>query len=298
MLVIPDRRLPGADEIARVVRDVITAGGGGVATANERANSLLRLATQSLAQGYRCITVVGDDTSFREVMQSIFDAGLVGHDVTVGFIPAVPDCDVVRTFGLPTDPRQAALHLLGEAVYDLDLGRVTALGSDGDELTAVFAQVSEVGSGATIARGAEGRRGSTRRIGRFIAYWKAILMAKGKSIVVTADRRTWEGKATGVIVGNCPFFHEGIRVSPRSFPGDGVLDVLVHHGPRSDMITSLPKAYRGEHLPHPRIAELRAKIGVTVEVVGTPMPVHADGWVIGTTPARYVVMPAAVRLKI
>ena len=50
-----------------------------------------------------------------------------------------------------------------------------------------------------------------------------------------------------------------MKVSPRSYPGDGVLDVLVFKGPKSDSFTLLPKLYRGEHIPHDHIEEFRVK---------------------------------------
>ena len=43
--------------------------------------------------------------------------------------------------------------------------------------------------------------------------------------------RTWEGEAWNVVVANAQFTDGGLRLSPRSFPGDGVLDALVFTGP-------------------------------------------------------------------
>ena len=54
--------------------------------------------------------------------------------------------------------------------------------------------------------------------------------------------------------------------------------------------------YRGTHLPHRNIAELRVSC-VTVEA-DAPYPIEADGEVLGTTPATFEVIPAALRLKV
>ena len=76
----------------------------------------------------------------------------------------------------------------------------------------------------------------------------------------------YEGPAFNVIVGNAQFASGGMRLSPRSFPGDGVADVLVFTGPRSDAYTLLPAMYRhGDHVPHPHIREMRAKIRVSID---------------------------------
>jgi diacylglycerol kinase (ATP) len=96
-------------------------------------------------------------------------------------------------------------------------------------------------------------------------------------------------------VGNCQF-DGGMRVSPRSFPGDGVLDVLIHHGPRSEAFTLLPKVYQGDQVPHPNIKEYR---GRTVHITADqPLAVEADGEVLGTTPASFEVLHEVLALKI
>ena len=99
-----------------------------------------------------------------------------------------------------------------------------------------------------------------------------------------------------MVVGNGRFGTGGFRVSPRSFPGDGVLEVLVHHGPKSQAFTSLPKSHHGEQVPSPHIAELR---GNRVRVVTDPaLRVAVDGLAIGRTPAVFEVLPRALRLKV
>ena len=67
------------------------------------------------------------------------------------------------------------------------------------------------------------------------------------------------------MIGNGQFADGGIRLSPRSFPGDGVLDALVFTGPKSDAYRMLPRIFRhGDHLPDPNIKELRAKLKIDV----------------------------------
>ena len=85
-------------------------------------------------------------------------------------------------------------------------------------------------------------------------------------------------------------------MSPRSWPSDGYIDVLVMKGPESDAFTILNKAVLGEHLPHPNIVEYRCRT-LSVETA-RPWPIQADGLVVGTTPASFEVLPQAIRLKI
>jgi diacylglycerol kinase (ATP) len=72
--------------------------------------------------------------------------------------------------------------------------------------------------------------------------------------------------------------------------------VLVFKGPKSDSFTTLPKVYKGEHVPHPNVVELKGKeIRVDAD---RPLPVEADGETLGTTPASFDVLPQIVNLKI
>jgi diacylglycerol kinase (ATP) len=97
-------------------------------------------------------------------------------------------------------------------------------------------------------------------------------------------------------VANCRFYGGGMQISPKSDPGDCLLDVLVMTGPKSDSFTTLPKVYRGAHLPHRHIAELRAgQLRVEAE---TPFPVEADGEILGSTPASFGIIPGVIRLKV
>lgn len=297
LVVIADPSVALADEAARRAVEIAIDSGVEASLAPPTPDVAIATAT-ALASGSRYVGVAGDDRSFQALVQGVTDAGFTQGEVTVAIIPADPTCDLIRTFGLPNDPARAARHLSGDNMYELDLARVIARGPDGDDVSMVFAQVSEIGAGAELAKSAVGRPPATRARGRFLTFWRTTLRGRTMDVAVTVDRKTWKGSAANIVIGNCIFFHDGLRVSPRSYPGDNMLDVLVMHGTRADAITMLPKMYRGDHLPHPSIEEFRAKIGVSVDGDGLHAPVHADGVLVGTTPVRYVVMPGAVKLKL
>jgi diacylglycerol kinase family enzyme len=77
---------------------------------------------------------------------------------------------------------------------------------------------------------------------------------------------------------------------------DGLLDVLlIGDLTKRDLLLTLPKTYRGTHLPHPKAELLR---GSTVEVdAPTQLPIELDGEQPGTTPARFEVVSRALRLR-
>ena len=130
----------------------------------------------------------------------------------------------------------------------------------------------------------------------FFGFWLSIGKYRPTEVTVRADRKEFSGRANNVVVANCQFFGGGMKISPRSYPGDGLLDVQITTGPKSEAFTLLPKVYRGEHVPHPHIKEMRGKV---IQVDGErPLPIEGDGEVLGTTPATFTVLPHVLRLKI
>jgi diacylglycerol kinase (ATP) len=115
---------------------------------------------------------------------------------------------------------------------------------------------------------------------------------------VTVDGRARELRTWSVIIGNGQFADGGLRLSPRSFPGDGVLDASIFTGPRSDAYRLLPRMFRhGDHIPDPGITELRARLSLQLEPA-VPWPVVADGELIGRTPVAFQVVPRQILLKV
>jgi diacylglycerol kinase (ATP) len=171
---------------------------------------------------------------------------------------------------------------------------VTVAGSEGSGVTGYFVNIAQAGLGGDIV--ARSTRLPLGRSRRFVAFWASLAASRRAHVQLSGDRRTWEGAVHNIVVANCQYNADGVRISPRSWPGDGYLDVLVMTGPRSDAFTILPRAYRGEHLPHRNIVEYRCR-RLTVES-DRPMRVEADGQVLGSTPATFEIIPQSLRLKV
>jgi diacylglycerol kinase family enzyme len=100
-----------------------------------------------------------------------------------------------------------------------------------------------------------------------------------------------------VVAANGRFVGGGMMLCPRAEPDDGVLDVLlIGDVTKRDLAFVLPKAYKGNHLPHPRLEELRGRV-VTIDAP-EPLPIELDGEQPGTTPARLEIVPNALRVRV
>ncbi len=259
---------------------------------------LTRRGREALDEGYRFLAAVGDDATVQDVVNGMFrDGRPITQAAVLGIVPANAGCDLSLSFGLPGDVDGAIEHLLGANTYPLDVMKIAVTGPDGERVIRYAHNVAEVGfhAAAMIATGRGGRWSNARR---FLGFWRAYMRSGAQVLTIGTDRTTIEQRSWSVIVGNGQFADGGIRMSPRSFPGDGVIDALVFTGPRSDAYRMLPRMFRhGDHIPDPNIKELRAKLKIDIDAP-QPMPVIADGRPLGTTPVTFQVVPQQILLKV
>jgi diacylglycerol kinase (ATP) len=258
-----------------------------------------RFAREALEAGGRFVVAVGGDGTVHEVVNGMLaaDGTPIVEDAVLGVVAAGSGSDFIRTFGLPGDATRACSHLTGDNTYPLDIGRVRYTTTPGHEDARYFVNVAEAGLGAAVTARAERMSSRLGQSKYFLGFWLTLPRFKLAHVRIQADRKTYEGPAYMVVVGNAQYYGGGMKVSPRSYPGDGVLDVLVFKGPKSDSFTLLPKIYRGEHIPNDHIEEFRVKRELTVEA-DRPLPIEADGEVLGWTPARFDVLAQPLVMKL
>jgi diacylglycerol kinase (ATP) len=258
-----------------------------------------RFARQALEGGGRFLVAVGGDGTVHEVVNGMLDeeGKPLIPDAVLGVVGAGSGCDFIRTFGLPGDATRACHHLTGENTYPLDVGKITYTTPNGERSVRYFVNIAEVGLGAAVAARAERMSPRLGRSKYFLGFWLTLPGFKLAEVRVVAGRKTYEGPAYLVVIGNAQYYGGGMKVSPRSYPGDGVLDCLIFKGPKSDSFTMLPKIYRGEHLPHDHVEEFRVKSELVVEA-DRALPIESDGEVLGTTPVTFEVLAQPIQLKL
>jgi diacylglycerol kinase family enzyme len=217
----------------------------------------------------------------------------------LGVVAAGSGSDLPLSFGLPGDTERAVGHLAGADTYPFDLMKIAVTGPDGERRIRYAHNVAEIGfhAAATIAAARGGPRFHNWK--RFTAFWRAYTRTRVTPVAIGTDRRTIELDAWSVVIGNGQFTDGGIRLSPRSFPGDGVLEGLVFTGPKSNAYRLLPRIFRhGDHVPDPSITEVHAKLKIDVTVATRALPVVADGQPLGVTPVTFQVVPQQILLKV
>jgi len=280
--------LPG---IERALRDagldyrIARTGGRGHAT---------ELAREALRGGARYLVAAGGDGTVHEVVNGMLgdDGRPVAADAVLGVVACGSGCDFVRSFGLSGDVAAAVRRLAaGDGVRRIDVARLTCAPG----VTRYFVNIAEAGLGGTVVARTAGLPGFLGAARYLAGFWLTLPGFRPATVRLEADGQAYQWRAHNVVVANCRFYGGGMQISPASEPDDGALDVLVMAGPKSEAFTTVPRVYRGTHLPHRNIATLRAaRLRVDAD---PPFDIEADGEVLGTTPATFEVIPGAIRLK-
>jgi diacylglycerol kinase family enzyme len=119
-------------------------------------------------------------------------------------------------------------------------------------------------------------------------------------LVIDADGQRFHVRALQVTVSNAPYVGAAYALAPEARVDDGLLDVVIFRGLSAIRIMlHMALVAGGRRLPSPPGVQLvRAR---SVQVAGRrrrPLLVHADGEMIGVTPAHFEVLPAALRVMV
>ena len=271
------------------------AGLSGDALFSERQGHLAELARNAAEGGARLLVVVGGDGSVNETVNGIAD---LGSPPELAIIPRGTGWDFVRTFAIPRRVEAAAAVALNGPIRMVDLGRVSYRAWDGSAAEAVFANVASAGMSGAIAKRANE---TTKALGGKASYLWALLAVftrwSANEMHVTVDGEERHGPMFDVVVGNGRFFGGGMKICPEAAPDDGLLDVVtIGDVTKRDLVSTMPRIYRGTYLPHPKAELLRGR-ALTVDSEAA-VPIELDGEQPGTTPARLEALPGRLRLRV
>ena len=214
-------------------------------------------------------------------------------------IPLGTGMDFVRTYGIPSRFEGAVQVAAGDATRTIDLGRVEYREWSGREATRYLANVGSAGMSAAVAQRANGMsKALGGRATFFYALTRVFLEWENSPVVVELDdgvRR--EARMHDVVVANGRWHGGGMQLAPEAQPDDGLFDVVVIGDVnRRDFVTTAPKIYRGTYLSHPKVELLRSR---TVAVDAPErLPIELDGEQLGTTPARFEIVPRALAVRV
>jgi len=236
------------------------------------------------------LVVIGGDGTVNEVAN-----GVAGTEAELAVLPCGTGQDFGRTHRLPTGFDDAVRVALGGETRTIDLGRVELESGT----SRFFANVGSAGMSGAVARRANTMtKAFGGRATFFYALTREFLAWQNTRVVVELDDGVQrEGPMHDVIVANGNWHGGGMKLAPDARQDDGVFDVvLIGDVTKLDFLTTAPKLYSGRYLSHPKV-ELLQSSSVAIRA-SEPLPLEVDGEPVGATPARFEVVPSALRLRV
>lgn len=277
---------------------------------------------EALRAGYTTIAVVGGDGTLSEAAAGFFEfdkdrakEGLslpsdINRDAALAVLPAGTGDDFARGLAGKREPvgewlKRLTAHLVcgdlsGTRIIDVIAGRAATV--EGGE-SFICLNVSTIGLGADVAARVAAQGGFTQRLpgeARFLqAACGALLMWRERPMRVTVDEsEAIECSSNLIAVANNIYAGGGMKFAPDARTNDGLIDLMLSSNlTRRTLLRELPRIYRGGHIKNPKVRLFKAR-QVNLEPLSAKdaLPVEADGNLRGHTPARFQIMPAALRI--
>jgi len=252
------------------------------------------LARQAAHEGFDTVVAVGGDGTVNEVVNGLIEGDRPVSGIALGVVSAGSGADFARTFDLPKHVDHALAGISGTS-RRLDVGKISCLAPDGSSpLIRYFVNAADTGMAAATVERAERLPRWLGKIRYLIAFWPTLARFDPVEMTVRTPDGSYTGRAHNALVANGRYLGGGMHISPHSDPFDGRFDVQVNIGPKRQAFTLIPKIYRGTHLPDDLIVQMA---GSTVFIdAERPLPIEADGEMVGLTPATFSVLPGVLPL--
>jgi len=268
----------------------------GDALFSERPGHLIELAEAATRDGAELLVAVGGDGTLNETVNGVMRGG---GGAEVATLPIGTGMDFVRTYGIPTRFEDAVHVALTGATRTVDVGRVAYRSWAGAREERYFDNVSSAGmSGAVAQRANTMSKALGGRATFFYALTRVFFEWENTELTVTLDATDERrGRMHDVIVANGVWHGGAMKLAPDAQPDDGLFDVIfIGDVTKLDFVRTAPKLYKGTYLAHPKVDHARS---ATVAVdAPEPLPIELDGEQVGTTPARWEIVPRALRVRV
>jgi diacylglycerol kinase (ATP) len=278
-----------ADDCA-ALRAAVAALGDAEVCATEGPGDAERLAREAVEAGYEQVVAAGGDGTLNEVVNGLAaDFGAA----RLGLLPLGTGNDFARSIGVPADLDGALAVLAAGRTAALDVGRAVA------GTPRHFVNVSAGGFSGLVDEKLDGR---TKRAWGPLSYLRSAVEAFPELAPFHVTLRldggeTLEVSAYSVVVANARYVAAGIPVAPEARLDDGLLDLMIvpeSSGPQLAVL--VPLVLLGRHTGSDLAVFRRA---AAIELRSQPpMSFNVDGEPLPDQPARFEVLPRALRVVV
>jgi len=254
-------------------------------TTGDQAEDIVAIVRAELANSPSVVVAAGGDGTISQVAEA-----LIGTDTCLGILPVGTANIFARELGIPLELEAACALLDGQPhITSVDAMKV------GEQYF-----VLQIGIGIDSLMIRDTDRQSKRRFGRAAYMWTAFTRLIGYQpmrFTIVADGKRMRPRALQVLIANCgvlgapPF-----RWGPDICPDDGKIDVcIVSARTALDYVGLIWHTLLGQQRRDHNVRYLTAERSIAVSA-DHPLPIQADGEMIGDTPIQIEVVPDALKV--
>ena len=237
----------------------------------------------AISRGITLVVVAGGDGTIDAVA-----GALVGSTATLGIIPTGTRNNVSLSLGIPAKIEDAVALLRDGRPLRIDAGHVRGSGKG-----RWFLEAASIGLLSDLYPLADDfQHGNLGQLGSLLTTFVSATASKLNMQMDGGERL--ELSSHMALIGNMPFVGPNYKIASDVAYDDGLLDVLVYSDmSKLDLIGYAVQSTTGE-AADPRVKHYRVK-QISIES-DPPMPVLADGILLGKGPFTAKIRPQAIRV--
>jgi len=245
------------------------------------------LTANALKNGANYAIAVGGDGLLNEVANGYMQCPEdIKKQSAIGVFPSGTGNDFCKTIGVKADMRQLSSLLQQNSVKPLDICHMRFRDVNHEPIERYFINIADIGIGGYVSQRVNN---SSKLFGSKLSYMKAIILTfltyRHRSVRITADDFSWEGKVLLVVMANGKYFGSGLCIAPQAAPDDGKMQlVLLANVSLFDYLKQQGKVRRGEIIDHPEVKYLEST-SCTIEPL-EECTIDMDGEFVGYGPIK------------
>jgi YegS/Rv2252/BmrU family lipid kinase len=262
------------------------------------------LVKKALRAGAERIVAIGGDGTINEVINGFFANGVaLAPDASFALVPFGTGGDFRRTMNIPTEIADAAKVIAANETRRIDIGKLELTGRDGTRMLRMFANIASFGVSGVVDRLVNEGGKKLGRLSFALATARATWSYKNQRVQLIFDgdaKGRVEATINTVAIANGKYFGGAMMVAPNAEVDDGQFDVVAMGDfGFGDLLKSGRRLYQGTHLAMDKVTARRARV-VEAEPVepGAIVELDVDGEPLGLLPARFEIVPAAIKMVV
>ncbi|ROL57498.1 diacylglycerol kinase family lipid kinase [Bacteroidetes/Chlorobi group bacterium ChocPot_Mid] len=264
---------------------------------SEFSGHIIEIAKNTYKNNYKKIIIVGGDGSLNEVINGLLSISANAlNEITVSMIPVGTGNDWCRSHKIPSNTEDAIKLIIKNNIIRQDLAKATY--NEGNQIQSrYFANISGIGFDAHVA--IKSNLDKKNNKSGILVYLKNVISSlinyKSVDSIIEFNEKVINCKLFLLSVGKGKYNGGAMKQLPFADLTDGFIDfTLIENISRFDVLTQLPRLYKGTHINHPKISTYKTK-KVSISTIDKIF-LEVDGETFGHSPFEFEVIPNALKV--